>query len=160
MCKPEGHAHGSACSLRYQLQIQWHHQQNQYSTVSLTCAYSHVFDKVSVSCGITEGHKFVGFEFPQGDPSMVMPCSHSAVSLSKTQEYLKEPLPTSVVFSNFSRVRFCNPITFVDRKTGSDGLARIYMFNDDEVDTKLLFLFWLRFIGDFHDTCVLVAHSL
>uniref|UniRef100_M3XR31 Uncharacterized protein n=1 Tax=Mustela putorius furo TaxID=9669 RepID=M3XR31_MUSPF len=41
---------------------------NQDSTVSLGCACNHVFNKVSVSCSINDGHIILaGLEFPQGD---------------------------------------------------------------------------------------------
>ncbi|KAF6104245.1 hypothetical protein HJG60_011245 [Phyllostomus discolor] len=41
---------------------------NQDSTVSLRCRCNHVFDKVSVPWGISDGHIILaGFKFPQGD---------------------------------------------------------------------------------------------
>jgi hypothetical protein len=75
--------------------------------------------------------------------SMVIPCSCSPFSLSKTQAFLKEP------------------ITFVDLMASSGGLGRIYVSNDHDVDESFPFPFWLHFSGGFskhlHSDCKPIA---
>ncbi|VCX39580.1 unnamed protein product, partial [Gulo gulo] len=74
------------------------------------CACNHVLDKVSVSWDINNGHIILaGLEFHR-ERSMVIPCSCSAFSLSKTQAYLKESFPISAAsLSIFLRVLLLIP---------------------------------------------------
>lgn len=63
---------------------------------------------------------------------MVIPHSHSAFSLSKTQAYWKEPFLNSAASSHIFDGSFVNP-TSVDQIASIGRLAGIYMSNDDDV---------------------------
>merc|ERR1712137_862721 len=69
--------------------------------------------------------------------SMMVPRSRSALSLSKTQAYLKEPLPISwASFSNFDGT-LVDTSAFVDQMTGGGGFARVDVANNDDVNMCL-----------------------
>jgi hypothetical protein len=101
---------------------------DQDGAVSLGGTSDHVLDEVTVTRGIWDcvseaaGRERLQSHEPmtvtsylavwnfQRAMSMVIPRSRSALSLSKTQAYLNEPLPSSLAsFSNFSMVRASIP---------------------------------------------------
>ena len=94
------------------------------SAIGLGGTSDHVLDEITVARGVNDGDvvlKQVRLQKNTEDLtllvsnfqraiSMVIPRSRSALSLSKTQAYLKEPLPISwASFSNFSIVRLSIP---------------------------------------------------
>ena len=64
--------------------------------------------------------------------SVVMLHSYSALSLSKTQTYLKEPFPisSSLVLKIFNG-SFVSPITFVDQMASGGRFAHICVSSED-----------------------------
>ena len=75
---------------------------------------------------------------------MVVPHSHSAFSLSKTQAYLKELPHLSSLRLKFFNGSFVDSTTSVDQMASSGRLAEIYMSNDHDVDVSP-FLFHFGF---------------
>ncbi|VCW76352.1 unnamed protein product [Gulo gulo] len=66
--------------------------------VSLRCAYNHVFDKVSVSSRINDGHiKFLGLEFPQGNIS-------SDISFMFSFQFIQDPITLEGAPSHLSNL--------------------------------------------------------
>ena len=87
---------------------------------------------------------------------MVIPRSRSALSLSKTQAYLKDPLPNynTVIFRRIlkyqARITYfvgflfelfndtlVNTTALVDQVTSGGGLSRVDVTNDDDANVSL-----------------------
>jgi len=83
---------------------------DENGAVSLGGTSDHVLDEITVTGGIDDGdHVLGGLELPQSDIDSDTTLTLD-FSLSRTQAYLKEPLPSSAAsFSNFSMVRLSIP---------------------------------------------------
>merc|ERR1711881_538517 len=74
--------------------------------------------------------------------SMVIPRSRSALSLSKTQAYLKEPLPILGFLLELLDSSLVDSSAFVDQMAGGGGLAGVDVTDNDDVDMSLVFATW------------------
>lgn len=98
---------------------------NQDSTVSLRCAYNHVFDKVSVSKGISNSHIILArLKFPQGDVN-------GDATLMLSFQFIQDTGTLEGAFSNLSSLHlkffsgsFVNA-TFVDQMASGGVFAQI-----------------------------------
>ncbi|VCW61416.1 unnamed protein product [Gulo gulo] len=124
VCKPEGHAQslhilGDTC-----FKFPSTSSNNQDSTISLRCAYNHIFYHVSVSWGISEGPIILaGLEFPQGDIS-------GDTTFTCSFQLIQDPGILEGAFSHLSSLLlkffdsfFVASTTFVDQRTSSHRLA-------------------------------------
>ena len=160
MCKSEQHAHSSPILGDICFKLTNTSSNNQDSTVSLRWPCNRVFDKVSVSWGINDGHLIlVGFKFPQGD-------INGGTTLIFSFQFIQGPgtpegaLPhLSSLLLKFVDGSFVGPTTFVDQMASSGRLAGIYTSNNHSVES-FPFPFWLGFSGGFLETCVLAANPL
>ena len=120
MWKPEGHADCLPVLEDPCFKFTSTRNNNQDSPVSRRCAWNHVFDKVSVSWGISDDTKLTfSLQFIQ-DPD------HLEGALSHLSRLLK-----------FFDGSFVNPTIFLGQMASSGRLARIYVSSDDHVDRSL-----------------------
>ena len=142
----EGHAHRSAQSWRYWLQILQHQEQQsgQHSHPEMWCAYNNVFDEVSVSWGVNDGHiVLVGLKFPKGDIN----CD---TILTFSFQFFQDPSILEGALSHLSGLSFklfngslVGPTIFVDQMASVGRLLRIYMSSENDIDVGLLSHFGL-----------------
>ncbi|VCX36803.1 unnamed protein product [Gulo gulo] len=111
---------------------------NQDSTGSLRFTYNHVFDKVSVSWGINDGHIILaGLKFPQGDINGDITFMFSFQFIQDPGILKGAPAHLSNNLLKIFESSFVDSITFVDQMTSNGRLVQINISNDDNVDMSL-----------------------
>lgn len=96
---------------------------NQNKTVSLRCTCDHIFDKVSVSWSLSDGHIFTALKFPQGD-------TQGDTIFTLSFKFFQGPGISKgdfpILADSFSKmlvVILLIPTTFVEQMAGSNRLA-------------------------------------
>ena len=111
---------------------------NQDSTSSLGCACNHVFDEVSVSWDINDGHiVFAGSQISTGRYQWWY---HTHVQLSvcpRPRHTWRSPFPSQQLPSRTFNCFLVNPTTFVDQMASHGRLPWIYMSSDNNDDVGL-----------------------
>ena len=134
MCKPERHAHRVPILGDTWFKFINTSSNNQDSTVSITRACSHVFDKACVLGHQRWSHNIC---WSRVSPERYQWWYYVHIQFSVSQEpVILEGafLHLSIVLLKFFDGSFVDPITFVDQMDSSGKIARIYVFNDDDVN--------------------------